>query len=248
MHPSAEVSFYCSDPYASGSSYDCAYFPSSAGNADATASVDLGSPGVVASAKKEEGRGWFGWIRGTVSNVGHRVAERAKTSMDSMITTLDPQMKEFLLDSIVSTDSGGDMDIIVASDKEVKVGAIREAFQMSFGKATVCGMKTEAQGIAAQPVGFEAALSAAEGRINYLRSTGRIHPQHPIVAVENFIVELQSDWYVCRTFLSVSGVSSHYTILQIISDLLNWYDSTEEQHTAEICHIMQCEVPEINRW
>ncbi|XP_045130347.1 protein PRRC1-like isoform X1 [Portunus trituberculatus] len=189
MHPSAEVSFYCSDPYASGSSYDCAYFPSSAGNADATASVDLGSPGVVASAKKEEGRGWFGWIRGTVSNVGHRVAERAKTSMDSMITTLDPQMKEFL-------HSGGDMDIIVASDKEVKVGAIREAFQMSFGKATVCGMKTEAQGIAAQPVGFEAALSAAEGRINYLRSTGRIHPQHPIVAVENFIVELQSDcWF-----------------------------------------------------
>ncbi|XP_045130350.1 protein PRRC1-like isoform X3 [Portunus trituberculatus] len=160
-----------------------------AGNADATASVDLGSPGVVASAKKEEGRGWFGWIRGTVSNVGHRVAERAKTSMDSMITTLDPQMKEFL-------HSGGDMDIIVASDKEVKVGAIREAFQMSFGKATVCGMKTEAQGIAAQPVGFEAALSAAEGRINYLRSTGRIHPQHPIVAVENFIVELQSDcWF-----------------------------------------------------
>lgn len=38
---------------------------------------------------------------------------------------------------IMSTDSGGDMDIIVASDKEVKVGAIREAFQMSFGKATV---------------------------------------------------------------------------------------------------------------
>ncbi|XP_063876078.1 protein PRRC1-like isoform X3 [Scylla paramamosain] len=162
---------------------------SSAGSADATASVDLGSPGVVASAKKEEGRGWFGWIRGTVSNVGHRVAERAKTSMDSMITTLDPQMKEFL-------HSGGDMDIIVASDKEVKVGAIREAFQMSFGKATVCGMKAEAQGIAAQPVGFEAALSSAEGRINYLRSTGQIHPQHPIVAVENFIVELHSDcWF-----------------------------------------------------
>ena len=39
--------------------------------------------------------------------------------------------------NIISTDSGGDMDIIVASDKEVKVGAIREAFQISFGKATV---------------------------------------------------------------------------------------------------------------
>ena len=34
-------------------------------------------------------------------------------------------------------DSGGDMDIVVASDKEVKVGAVREAFQFVFGKATV---------------------------------------------------------------------------------------------------------------
>lgn len=80
------------------------------------------------------------------------------------------------------------------------------------------GMKAEAQGIAAQPVGFEAALTSAEGRINYLRSTGRIHPQHPIVAVENFIVELQTDWYVCRTFLNVSGVtySCYAVLLQIV--------------------------------
>lgn len=163
--------------------------PNSHSSATATASVDLGSPGVVTSSKRNEGPGWFGWIRGTVSTVGHRVAERAKTSMDSMITTLDPQMKEFI-------HSGGDMDIIVASDKEVKVGAMREAFQMVFGKATVCGMKAEAQGVAAQPVGFEAALTSAEMRINFLRSSGQIHPQQPIVAVENFIVEFHSDcWF-----------------------------------------------------
>lgn len=42
-----------------------------------------------------------------------------------------------LLQYGVSLDSGGDMDIIVASDKEVKVGAVREAFQQTFGKATV---------------------------------------------------------------------------------------------------------------
>ncbi|KAG0720518.1 Protein PRRC1 [Chionoecetes opilio] len=168
--------------------------PSSHGSTDASASVDIGTPGSPGvggpgGAKRQDGHGWFGWIRGTVSNVGHRVAERAKTSMDSMITTLDPQMKEFIY-------SGGDMDIIVASDKEVKVGAIREAFQMSFGKATVCGMKAEAHGVAAQPVGFEAALASAEERINVLRSTGQIHPQQPIVAVENFIVEFQTDcWF-----------------------------------------------------
>lgn len=56
------------------------------------------------------------------------------------------------------------------------------------------GMKAEAQGVAAQPVGFEAALTSAEGRINFLRSSGQIHPQQPIVAVENFIVEFHPDW------------------------------------------------------
>ena len=37
-------------------------------------------------------------------------------------------------------DSGGDLDLIVASDKEVKVGAVRQAFQEVFGHATVTGV------------------------------------------------------------------------------------------------------------
>ena len=39
---------------------------------------------------------------------------------------------EFLL-----KDSGGDIDIAVASSKELKVSSVREAFQTVFGKATV---------------------------------------------------------------------------------------------------------------
>jgi hypothetical protein len=35
------------------------------------------------------------------------------------------------------SDSGGDVDIVVASDKEVKLSPVREAFQAVFGKATV---------------------------------------------------------------------------------------------------------------
>ncbi|XP_064120499.1 protein PRRC1-like isoform X2 [Macrobrachium nipponense] len=158
--------------------------PPSAGNVEA--SVDLGSPGVGVGPSKP---GWFGWIRGTVSNVGHKVAEKARSSMDTMITTLDPQMKEFI-------HSGGDMDIVVASDKEVKVGAVREAFQFVFGKATVVGIPAQSESVAAQPVGFAAALQSGEERINVLRSSGKVHPQQPVISVENFIVELTPDcWY-----------------------------------------------------
>lgn len=35
------------------------------------------------------------------------------------------------------SDSGGDMEIIVASDKDVTISSVRQAFQTVFGKATV---------------------------------------------------------------------------------------------------------------
>lgn len=41
-----------------------------------------------------------------------------------------------LVDVLIS-DSGGDVEIIVASNKEFKISPIREAFQGVFGKATV---------------------------------------------------------------------------------------------------------------
>lgn len=74
----------------------------------------------------QPGVGLLSWMKDAVSSGGilSRVAERAKSSVDSMITTLDPQMREFIY-------SGGDVDILVASDKEAKISPIREAFQVN---------------------------------------------------------------------------------------------------------------------
>jgi hypothetical protein len=56
--------------------------------------------GAVAAAvtPAERGGGLLGWVKGAVGSGGLllKVAEKAKNSVDSMITTLDPQMKEFL--------------------------------------------------------------------------------------------------------------------------------------------------------
>ena len=40
----------------------------------------------------------FGWMKGAVSNNGllHKVAEKAKSSVDTIVTTLDPQMEEYI--------------------------------------------------------------------------------------------------------------------------------------------------------
>ena len=66
--------------------------------------------------------------------------------------------------------SGGDFRIIVASDKDVKISPVREAFQSALGKATVFGLATQAGSVAAQPVGFAAGRQAANERIQNIKN------------------------------------------------------------------------------
>ncbi|CAK1552988.1 unnamed protein product [Leptosia nina] len=138
------------------------------------------------------GSGLITWVKGAMSSGGilQKVAEKAKSSVDSMITTLDPQMKEYLR-------SGGDLYMVIASDKDVKVSPIREAFQTVFGKATVVGEAAQSDVTAEQPVGYAAAYAAAKQRIAHLRSVNaQLNNNVPIVAVESFIQETMPDrWY-----------------------------------------------------
>uniref|UniRef100_A0A023GCL7 Putative rna polymerase ii c-terminal domain-binding protein ra4 n=1 Tax=Amblyomma triste TaxID=251400 RepID=A0A023GCL7_AMBTT len=130
----------------------------------------------------------WGWFKG--NEFLNKVAEKAKNSVDSMITTLDPGMKEFIY-------SGGDIDILVASHDDIRViGPVREAFQKIFGRATVTGITMPPSNMAPQPVGFAAGLKAAEDKITSLQQTGRVPAAQAILAVESFIVELTPEsWF-----------------------------------------------------
>ncbi|XP_043254919.1 protein PRRC1-like isoform X1 [Colletes gigas] len=137
------------------------------------------------------GGGLLSWVKETVvnSNVLSKVAEKAKNSVTTMITTLDPQMREFIY-------SGGDVEIVVASDKDVKISPVRQAFQTVFGKATVIGVPVDSSAVAAQPVGFAAGVKGAEERINSARNIPTLPKDIPIIAVENFLLEVGEDkWY-----------------------------------------------------
>ncbi|XP_053595903.1 protein PRRC1 isoform X1 [Microplitis demolitor] len=139
----------------------------------------------------------FSWVKDNVvnSNVLSKVAEKAKNSVNSMITTLDPQMREFIY-------SGGDVEIVVASNKEVKVSAIREAFQGVFGKATITGVTVDTSAIPAQPVGFASGVNGAKHRIKYARNALDIPKDIPIIAVQSFLVEIGEDkWYELAVIL-----------------------------------------------
>ncbi|XP_013137076.1 PREDICTED: protein PRRC1-like [Papilio polytes] len=135
------------------------------------------------------GSGLLTWMKGAVSSGGilQRVAEKAKSSVDTMITTLDPQMKEYLK-------SGGDLYVVVASDKEVNVSPIREAFQNVFGKATVVGEASQCDVTAAQAVGSAAAYAAAKQRLAHVRATApHVNNNVPVVAVQAYLQETAGD-------------------------------------------------------
>lgn len=99
----------------------------------------------------------------------------------------------FFLCSKFSTDTGGDINVIVASGNEDKISAVREAFQSVFGKAIVQGMAVQSSSIAPQPVGFSAGLKGAEERINNLKQLGISHERQILISVENFLAELTPD-------------------------------------------------------
>ncbi|XP_007123524.1 protein PRRC1 [Physeter macrocephalus] len=133
--------------------------------------------------------GLWGFIKGVAGNpMVKSVLDKTKHSVESMITTLDPGMAPYIK-------SGGELDIVVTSNKEVKVAAVRDAFQEVFGLAVVIGEAGQS-GIAPQPVGYAAGLKGAQERIDSLRRTGVIHEKQTAVSVENFIAELLPDkWF-----------------------------------------------------
>ncbi|KAM8828686.1 protein PRRC1 isoform 1-T4 [Spinachia spinachia] len=162
-----------------------------------TRGLDTGSP-ITFPMEQEDPRGpehtnpaggIWGFFKGVAGNtVVKTVLDRTKHSVESMITTLDPGMAPYIK-------SGGDIDIVVTSDKEVNVEAVRDAFQEVFGMALVTGEPGQSN-IAPQPVGYAAGIKGAQERIDSLRRAGVIHEKQPVVSLENFIAELFPDkWF-----------------------------------------------------
>ncbi|XP_041666982.1 protein PRRC1 [Cheilinus undulatus] len=142
-----------------------------------------------AAGDANTGGGLWGFFKGVAGNpMVKTVLDKTKHSVESMITTLDPGMAPYIR-------SGGDVDIVVTSDKESHVAAVRESFQEVFGMAMVTGEPGQSN-IAPQPVGYAAGVKGAQERIDSLRRAGVIHEKQPVVSLENFIAELFPDkWF-----------------------------------------------------
>ncbi|XP_063820317.1 protein PRRC1 isoform X2 [Pseudophryne corroboree] len=146
-------------------------------------------PRVHAMPQEGSAGGIWGFFKGVAGNpMVKSVLDKTKHSVESVITTLDPGMAPYIR-------SGGELDVVVTSNKEVKVAAVRDAFQEVFGMALVTGEDGQSN-IAPQPIGYAAGLKGAQERIDGLRRSGVIHEKQPAVSVENFLAELLPDkWF-----------------------------------------------------
>lgn len=129
--------------------------------------------------------GIWGWISN--NKMLATVVEKAKTGLETVITTVDPQMKQYI-------QPGHEVHIVVTSAKDVKLTPVRDAFTHVFGRATTQGIGVQSN-VAPQPVGFEAGFKGAQQRIENLRRQNVVRPDQCIVSIENFIAELVPDMY-----------------------------------------------------
>jgi len=156
---------------------------------------------------EEELVGLIGWMRGASAPGGifSRVAEKTKTSMETVITTLDPQMKEYI-------HSGGDINVIVGAegDDDVLVVSVRSAFQATFGRATVDGgqerQASAAKTVAEQPVGFAAARQAAVEKIQSLRAN-HADQTAAVLSAKDFLLEVGDDQWVEMTCIALKDAA-----------------------------------------
>ncbi|XP_040583228.1 protein PRRC1 [Lepeophtheirus salmonis] len=133
----------------------------------------------------------FGWMSASSSGgLLSKMAEKTKSSFETVITTLDPQMKDYL--SGKNNIPFSPAEVVVASDQKFNVTPVSNAFRSIFGtKTAVYGLPSKTESIAEQPVGFAAGRQGAKERMNSLSSDADVK-----LSLENFLLEVGEDTWV----------------------------------------------------
>merc|ERR1712168_1001123 len=149
----------------------------------------------------------------------NKLVKNTKTVTESVITTLDPGMANFMVDGNSDKDV---VNLVVCSMQQVKIEPVAEAWKRHwpYGSVNVKGLNVQPKTVPEQPVGAKAALQGCKERIdsaiiaigkaNKLKSTNSkvldnsqlsdsvnksgankiLKPPHCYLAVENYIDEV----------------------------------------------------------
>lgn len=178
------------------------------------------------------------WMNGLLS----RVAEKAKDSVDSVITTLDPGMREIIY-------SGGEVNIAAIIDSQENgkqlISAIRDGFIDIFGRVTMKGIQvTATPELTGTIVGSDLAEKMCEDRITSIRSNmNHDLPQNQVVVtMQSFLQKFSHSWYLLTAVYlhdprDNSRLITHTQSIPIPCEAINWLEcekSSEQTHQDSI--------------
>jgi len=131
----------------------------------------------------------FGWFSKPSQDFINKVSENTVSAFNSVLITLDPQMKEIRY--------AGGPSILVTSNQSFDICSVRDGFLDVFKKATVKSIDTFLSlETAIQLVGYSTAHKISLERIKGLRSNISIVPQNQIiVSIENFLYNFDDKWF-----------------------------------------------------
>lgn len=152
--------------------------------------------------------GVWGWMSTAMSvglqttqNIGRNIVEKTKTSVESVITTLDPEMEDYLYRREQS------ISLAVATTDTEAVEAIKDGFRQVFEHVSVQS-NSSTSGIAPLPIGFSAGVKGARHRIANLVHGKKVQEGHVIIGVEEMLSELLPGRWFGLTCLALSDPTS----------------------------------------
>ncbi|KAL1236849.1 Protein PRRC1-A [Trichinella pseudospiralis] len=163
------------------------------------------------------------------------LASKAKDSVETVIMTLDPQMKDYLNSSSSSSSTETWKMAYLITSAEAELSAVRSAMQIVLKSIDVEAInRTQLPDLPLTPLGFQSALLCARRRVAQIRDINlqTIDDNQPVMTIQNFLVELHADtWFHCDCVYLNVREQSYETYI---------YTQLTPMNANLISHMRQC--------
>ncbi|CAJ0572364.1 unnamed protein product, partial [Mesorhabditis spiculigera] len=179
---------------------------------EATAEAPKAQPVKSDTAQPTEGsgEGMFDWLTKQMheNTFLSKVAEKAKVGMETVLTTLDPGMKDFM------GDGSGLVELHVATEDPMVSSAVRQGFERVFNSAVVRGVPVPQDDSSRLSLSLEAADRVCAEKVKRLAASRLASPASPFIVLQPYIMQIgQGHFYAIRLMLRWRGVD-FYTFSQ----------------------------------